>query len=178
MKVLISVTDEIHLTEIREEDKDSYLNYYNDVEIHKNFLTELLPYDENKFADWIKIIEETTKKQGSVIQFAIRQKDVGFIGQFVFADFTVGKSYEAQCAYWLARPYRGRGIMPMVLKRMTTYAFRQFGLKRIYAYVFLNNISSEKVLLKAGFMIEGVLRKKFKKNEEFIDIKLFSIVDD
>jgi len=40
----------------------------------------------------------------------------------------------------------------------------RFGLRRVYAYVFPFNRASMKVLEKAGYKKEGVLRKDFEKN--------------
>ena len=47
---------------------------------------------------------------------------------------------------------------------------------RIYAYVFSWNKASMKVLEKAGYKLEGILRKDVKKNNKFIDTFLFAKV--
>ncbi len=40
----------------------------------------------------------------------------------------------AEIGYWLGEPFWGKGIMTVVLKSLTEYAFREFNLTRVYAY--------------------------------------------
>jgi len=47
---------------------------------------------------------------------------------------------------------------------------------RIEAGIFPDNIASEKVLLKAGFEYEGIMRKEVQKGKELRDTKWFSLI--
>ncbi|HHU06120.1 MAG TPA: GNAT family N-acetyltransferase, partial [Clostridiales bacterium] len=56
------------------------------------------------------------------------------------------------------------------------YLFENTDLIRIFAEPFAGNTASCRVLEKAGFVLEGVLRKNAVKNGEIRDMKLYSLV--
>ncbi len=54
------------------------------------------------------------------------------------------------------------------------FAFQEFGLIRITANIFAFNLGSARVLEKAGFQCEGILRKHYKKDGKTFDGKLYA----
>lgn len=60
---------------------------------------------------------------------------------------------------------------------MLRYGFSKLGLVRIVAIIFVKNKGSQRVVEKAGFRIEGVLRKHTKKGTQHRDVKLHSIIE-
>jgi ketosteroid isomerase-like protein len=83
----------------------------------------------------------------------------------------------AEFGYWLAEPYWGRGIMTDAVKAASAYAMRRFGLIRLEAPVFEWNPASMRVLEKAGFVREGVLRASAVKDGQVIDRVLYALID-
>ncbi|MDX2283401.1 MAG: GNAT family protein [Bacteroidia bacterium] len=63
-----------------------------------------------------------------------------------------------EVGYWIGAAYRGQGIVPEALRAFVPWAFSRFGLHKIYAGVFEHNSASVRVLEKAGFRHEAVLR--------------------
>ena len=59
---------------------------------------------------------------------------------------------------------------------MAEYAFASFDLIRVEAYVFEWNPASCRVLEKAGFTLEGRLRKTVTKDGKTIDELLYGLV--
>ena len=100
---------------------------------------------------------------------------VGSIGVFVQQDVN---RKSAEVGYWLAEPYWGNGIMPQAVRQICKEAFRAFSLERIYAEVFAPNRASARVLEKAGFILEGVLRNSVYKNGCVLNARLFSVLKD
>lgn len=82
----------------------------------------------------------------------------------------------AELGYWLAEPYWGKGIMTVAVLAMVGFGFDRFSLRRIEAPVFDRNIASARVLEKAGFSLEGRLRRAFIKDGEVMDALLYAIV--
>jgi RimJ/RimL family protein N-acetyltransferase len=77
--------------------------------------------------------------------------------------------------YWLAAPFRGRGIVPDAVTAFTLWLFEERpALVRIEAKVYSFNNASNRVLEKAGFEREGLMRKAIKKQEKWIDAWLWS----
>lgn len=61
----------------------------------------------------------------------------------------------ASIGYWIAKPYRGKGIATRAVKLAVNFAFTELGLNKIYAETAQENLPSIKVLEKAGFKKAG-----------------------
>jgi [ribosomal protein S5]-alanine N-acetyltransferase len=82
--------------------------------------------------------------------------------------------HTAQFGYWLGEEFWGRGIMTEVISEFVSYCFKKFPLHRIYAEAYANNLASARVLEKAGFVLEGRLRKNVVKDGKVLDSLLFA----
>ena len=96
---------------------------------------------------------------------------VGGIGVMLHSDV---ERCSAEIGYWLGEEYWGLGIMTEALNAVAEYSFREFVLTRIYAVPFAGNISSCRVLEKAGFVLEGILRRSAIKNGVVVDQLMYS----
>lgn len=65
-----------------------------------------------------------------------------------------------EVGYWLYATARGRGVATRVTRALALHAFSQ-GVLRVEAIVRVGNADSERVLERAGFTREGVLRGFF-----------------
>ncbi len=75
----------------------------------------------------------------------------------------------AEFGYWLAEEFWGRGIMSEVVPSFVNYCFDKFSLTRMFATAYANNPASVRVLEKAGFVLEGRLRKNVIKDGQILD---------
>jgi RimJ/RimL family protein N-acetyltransferase len=67
----------------------------------------------------------------------------------------------AQIGYWLGTQYWGQGIATAALRAVTQHAFvRHAHLQRLFAGPFASNPASARVLEKAGYRREGILRTR------------------
>lgn len=82
----------------------------------------------------------------------------------------------AEIGFWLGEDYWGRGIVTHAVELVTRYVFENLPVIRIEAYVHHKNLASMRVLEKAGFLREGVLRSAICKNNEIADKHVFSIL--
>ncbi len=82
----------------------------------------------------------------------------------------------AEIGYWLGEPFWGRGIMSEAVPAFTAYALATFDVCRLYASVFEWNPASARILEKAGYVLEGRLRKSAVKDGRIIDQLLFAYV--
>jgi len=67
--------------------------------------------------------------------------------------------------------------MTAAVRAVTNYAFEQFSLTRVFAVPYAGNIASQKVLEKAGYVQEGILRRSAIKEGNVLDQVLFAITD-
>jgi RimJ/RimL family protein N-acetyltransferase len=81
----------------------------------------------------------------------------------------------AEVGYWLGEALWNRGIMTSTVRAFTTYAFDAYDLIRIFAGVFSTNPASMRVLEKAGYTREGVLRHSVVKDGQVLDQVLYAV---
>jgi RimJ/RimL family protein N-acetyltransferase len=81
----------------------------------------------------------------------------------------------AELGYWIGEPYWGKGIASAALRKMVAYGFQSFPINRIFARPFGTNIASQRVLQKAGFILEGRFEKTIVKKDELLDELIFAI---
>jgi RimJ/RimL family protein N-acetyltransferase len=82
----------------------------------------------------------------------------------------------AEIGYWLAAVHWNRGITTAALRAVTDYAIAKHSLTRVYALPYEWNAASCRVLEKAGFVLEGRLRKSALKDGKVIDQFLYARV--
>ena len=74
--------------------------------------------------------------------------------------------------------FRGRGIGKKVTTFMYEYAFSKLELQKVKAIVLSDNIASHRMLLRCGFVEEGLLKRETFKNERFYDSYLLAKFND
>jgi RimJ/RimL family protein N-acetyltransferase len=129
------------------------------------------PYSLQDAWDFISVCEQ----EDPVYTFAIEYKGefAGVIGLVQKIDVN---RQSAELGYWLGEPYWNQGIVTRAAKLIVNYGFEHLGLSRIYSCVFDFNKGSQRVLEKAGFTLEGVLKNDYIKNNQLGDGYLYGIV--
>lgn len=84
----------------------------------------------------------------------------------------------ADLTFWVGRPFWGRGIATGAVHAATSYAFDTLGLERVQAFVYDWNATSSRVLERAGFVLEGRLRRYVLKDGRSGDALLYARLRD
>lgn len=129
------------------------------------------PYTARDAREWVK--HAVTRPD---VRFAI-EVDGEAAGGLGFELHDDVERVSAEIGYWLGRRYWNRGIMSAAVAAATAYAFRAFEITRVYALPFSRNRASVRVLEKAGYVREGVLRRSAIKDGVVLDQDLFAITD-
>ena len=82
----------------------------------------------------------------------------------------------AEIGYWLGEACWGRGVCTEALAAVTAYALDTYGLTRVFAVPFAHNAASCRVLEKAGYTMEGRLRRSAIKDGRICDQLLYAFV--
>ncbi len=82
----------------------------------------------------------------------------------------------AELGYWLAEEYWGRGVMTEAVRQLCAEGFAKWDVGRIYAEPFADNIGSRRVLEKAGFALEGTMRRGAYKNGAYRDWCMYALL--
>jgi len=129
------------------------------------------PYTMEAAIHWVNNLVD----QDPLVNFAITIDDqvVGGIGLELREDVY---RKTALLGYWLSEELWGKGIVTEAVKLMTQYAFDHLDIIRIQAGVLDKNPASMRVLEKAGYTKEGVLRNAAIKRGDIMDEHVYAIL--
>jgi len=71
----------------------------------------------------------------------------------------------ADVGYWLAPEGRGRGAMTRALRLVAAFAFRERQVERLELYTLLDNVRSQAVAERAGFVREGFVPARIESRD-------------
>ena len=181
MQQIIKINDKIELTEMRETDIPEFVKYLNTKEHYDYTLMIPSPYTEMDGLEFINHCRESEKKQGRVVNFAIRNTEGVLIGGIgLMTNEKPPARLKAEIGYWIGKPFWGQGIMTDVVRGFSDYWLQNSDFVRLEATVFAPNLASKRVLEKAGFTLEGFCKKYYIKPQDGLprDVFLLSKVKD
>ena len=153
-------------------DEEGLVKVANNPKIAKNLIYSYPnPYTLADAKEYIKSCQDSIK---TITHFAIIV-DKNIAGAITFSFKDEDKKHTVVLGYWIGEEYWGRGITPEAIRLVTKYAFENCNIERMEAKVYTWNPNSAKVLLKAGFTFEGVLRKSTLKAGSVVDEWIYSI---
>ena len=136
----------------------------------KNFAEELLPYRNSEFVlkyncmrersleDFRKDIE---KEEGDENIFYLKENSSGRIMGVIYLTedslrYNVGS---LMLEYWLGEDFARKGYMSEAIKAVLRHAFTELNCELITVRVFEENVASNALVRKLGFIHEGTLRR-------------------
>lgn len=145
---------------------------------NKNILNNLrdglpYPYTVSDAEEYITSMLAAEKRKTFAFAITIEDKVVGSIGVFRCDNI---HSRTAEMGYYIGEPYWGRGLGTSAVTQACNYIFENTDIIRIFAEPFAHNVASCRVLEKAGFNFEGLLRSNAVKNGKVIDMKMYSLI--
>lgn len=112
---------------------------------------------------------------GVAVPFLLfRREDMTLMGGLTVGYIRRGAAQSCMIGYWMGEKYAGNGHMFAALKLAVPYIHTGLQLHRIEAACIPENWKSVRLLEKAGFEREGLLRKYLKINGEWRDHLMFS----
>jgi len=129
------------------------------------------PYTKRDGQRFIRSMRESEPETAFAI--VVESLAVGGIGFALQQD--VDRT-SAEIGYWLGEPFWGRGITTEALVAVTRYAIETHGLTRIFAVPFAHNTASCRVLEKAGYALEGRLRRSAIKDGRIVDQSQYAFI--
>lgn len=135
---------------------------------------DYLPYPYT-LLDAVKFIEMQKDNQNDLI-YAI-QADGILAGCISLSSKSDVYKLNGEIGFWLGECFWGKGIATEAVKQIIKKGFLEINLHRIYASVFSFNIASVKVLEKAGFIKEAVLKEAVVKNNCIADEYIYALLN-
>ncbi|KAK4258097.1 hypothetical protein QN277_007593 [Acacia crassicarpa] len=104
---------------------------------------------------------------------------IGSVSVQYYSGNDKARAKSAELGYVLGSKYWGKGITTKAAKMAVETAFAEFpDLERLEALVDVENVASQKVLEKAGFQREGILRKFLFIKGKSRNMVMFSVLRD
>lgn len=130
------------------------------------------PYTRADAEAWVELA--SNQAQPTDLAIEVDSEAAGGVGLTLHDDV---ERVSAEIGYWLGQRFWNRGIATAAVRAVTEYGFEQFSLTRIYALPYAANVASHRVLEKAGYVREGLLRRSAIKDGIVLDQVLFAITD-
>jgi ribosomal-protein-alanine N-acetyltransferase len=137
--------------------------------------------DELERAGWRHRIRRYREEftAGTAIAFLIFENETGrLVGGVTIGNIRYGVSQSAQIGYWMGERHAGKGYMQDAIRVLISHAFGAMRLHRIEAACIPENARSIRVLEKAGFTREGLLRSYLRINGVWQDHYIYALIAD
>jgi [ribosomal protein S5]-alanine N-acetyltransferase len=161
----ISFEDTLHAQQIYKSYKKPEVNKYLDSGIPPTFEAEL------NF-----LINQNAKcKEPNLSVWWIRTKEAPevIIGTISVLVDHHSQPFRGSIGYWLVTKHWRLGYMSESVESVKQYSFEK-GLTSLNITAYHPNIGSQKVALKSGFSLDGVIRQGFYKNGEIFDVHVYT----
>ena len=148
---------------------------FQTIDHDREFLKKWLPFVNytNKIEDTKAFIESISKKDiKSDLVYTIWYNEE-FAGLIGFKD-TDWVNRKTELGYWLAKKMQGKGIVTACVEKLVRFAFRQQKMNRIQIKVAEENLPSEKIPMKLGFVYEGTERQGERHERSYVNLKVYS----
>ena len=137
-------------------------------------LRDGLPYPYTAEDGLAYILSVLSANRDKVFAFAV-EREGQVIGSISITRGENIHSKTAELGYFLAEEYWGKGYMSQAVTQACERVFSTSDIIRIFATPFSDNTASCRVLEKAGFQLEGTLRKNAVKNGVIRDMRMYAL---
>jgi RimJ/RimL family protein N-acetyltransferase len=163
---------DVKLRSWQKDDLKALVRHANNPKIAANLRDQFPhPYTRRDGIDYLEYAQTREPECSFAIEYG--GEAAGGVGFMIGRDIA---RMSAEMGYWLSEELWGRGIATRAVTAMSEWAFENYNLTRVFAMAFAHNTASIRVLEKAGFEREGLLRRSAIKNGVVLDQILFAKV--
>ncbi len=163
--------DGLKLRPWQDEDAEPLVKYADDREVWLN-LTDVFPNPYSK-DDALEFFAKNREWDDLIWAIDRAGEPIGGCGLH-FKTNVWRKNVEI--GYWVGRPFWGRGIATAAARALVDHAFTHLDIQRIHASAFEWNPASQRVLEKAGFLLEGRHRDAIYKDGRTTSEMVFGLL--
>jgi RimJ/RimL family protein N-acetyltransferase len=116
---------------------------------------------------------EAGRVEGTREAFVALDDDGRFVGLALAVDID-RQGREVELGYITAPAARGRGVATRMLDALTHWAFEELGALRVTLIIDVENRASSRVAERCGYVLEGVMRSSYLKDDVRVDAGLWS----
>jgi ribosomal-protein-alanine N-acetyltransferase len=134
-------------------------------------------FERHAWRQRIQRYREDFARGHAIAFFIMENSSRRLVGGITVGNIRRGVAQSGQIGYWVGERFAGKGLMVDAVRLVVPYAFGSLHLHRIEAACIPGNARSIRVLEKAGFTREGLLRSYLKINGSWQDHYLYSLVE-
>jgi RimJ/RimL family protein N-acetyltransferase len=163
---------DVQIRSWRKSDLDALLRHANNAKIAANLRDQFPhPYTRRDAIDYLAFVRDQRPERAFAIEH--NSEAIGGLGFQIGIDIA---RVSAEIGYWITETYWGRGFASRAVSAISEWAFTEYKLTRVFALVFAHNLASIRVLEKAGFQREGILRRSAIKAGVVLDQVMYAKV--
>jgi [ribosomal protein S5]-alanine N-acetyltransferase len=117
-------------------------------------------------------------EQGRSLPYVIEDEAAGVVGRITLSGIVRGPFLSCSVGYWVSQAAGGRGVATAALRQTIEVAFSELGLHRIQAETLLDNVASQRVLARNGFVRIGMAPTYLKIAGRWQDFILYHVIND
>ncbi|MEM7001377.1 MAG: GNAT family protein [Pseudomonadota bacterium] len=162
----------IYLRKINAQDEQTFTQLMRDsVELHEPWISP--PTDNTTFRYYLQRINRQDHEGFAVC----RKEDDAIVGAININNIVRGSFLSASLGYYVVAAYQGTGYMQEGLLQLIRHACSTMGLHRLEANIQPDNIRSQRLVERCGFVCEGLSRDFLYINGAWRDHQRWCYVD-
>ncbi len=164
----------IVLRAIEPEDAELLFKLINDPETEYLLGGWSFPVSQKDQLDWIVSLSRDNSNLRCMIQINETSEAVGTV---ILNNIDCKNGTAAIHIKIAGNAHKGKGYGTEAINTLVDYGFNELRLHCIYAQVNEDNIPSQKLFQKCGFIPEGILKDRLHKKGKYLSVKMFSILN-
>ena len=171
---MIIIGKNIKLRAIDYADTELLMDLINDPDIENMLRGWSYPVSQSAQKDWIDGLAREQNTLRCIIETGTQAEAIGTV---ILSSMDL-KNGNAEVHLKIASGSpRGKGYGTDAIRAIVRYGFSELRLRCIYANIVEYNEPSVKLFKKCGFELDGVLRERLYKNGKYINILVYSILN-
>jgi [ribosomal protein S5]-alanine N-acetyltransferase len=162
---------------IEERDAEAYGRAFRD----DPDLGRLIGLPEDPDEQWIREAPGRSRdaaKEGRAIELAITAAGTGqLLGSLLLHHFA-WQHRRCELGYWLVPSARGRGIATAAVSLVLGWLFGELGLLRVETATTTENVASQALARRVGFIEEALQRRRDVERGRRVDVIRYGLLDD
>ena len=167
-------TKRLILRPITSDDSTRIEELAGDYDVAKSTLNIPHPYPKGSAIQFIESIL-TAEKSNKIVMFAIIDKELQLLIGLINLNLSLPLK-RGELAYWIGKPYWGKGYGTEAAKVLLEYGFNNLELNKIFAASFTSNPGSWRIMEKIGLKYEGTLKQHVARDGQFYDLTYYGLL--
>lgn len=163
--------EKVLIRAIELEDAEMLRAMMNDEDVEKMMWGFSFPVAQHQQKNWINNLPNDNRVFRGIIE-----AEGQAVGEIILTDIDLRNGNAEVHIKLASQSVRGKGYGSDAVKSLLGYCFNELRLNCVYCRVKDDNIASQKMFLKCGFIKEGTLRSRVYRNGKYHDFYEYSVL--